>query len=102
MAIIIQEDKKKGAIIPLIAGSVVLVAAAFFAYYLFFSPVPIVDVIGTPGFETTETFSQAKLDVESVINSPVWTSLQRESQVPPLVTQIISEKTNLFQSFEAQ
>jgi len=102
MAIIIQEEKRKGAIVPLIAGSVILIAVSFLAYYLFFSPAPIVDVIGTPGFETTATFSQAKLDVEAVINSPVWTSLQRESPVPPLVTQIISAKTNLFQSFQAK
>jgi len=100
MAIIIQEDKKGKAIVPLIAGSVVLIAVAFLAYYLFFSPAPIVDVIGSSGFETTTTFSQAKLDVEAVVNSPVWTSLQRESQVESLNPQIISVKTNLFQSFQ--
>ncbi|MFA4999664.1 MAG: hypothetical protein WC519_02990 [Parcubacteria group bacterium] len=98
MAIIIQENGKKGALVPLLIGFVVIAVMGLLAYYLFFSPAPIVDIVGSDKYESTAAFSKATLDVDSVINSPVWNALQTASPVPALITQIISVRENPFQS----
>ncbi|MFA4999124.1 MAG: hypothetical protein WC519_00015 [Parcubacteria group bacterium] len=99
MAIIIQENGRKGMIIPLLIGGAVLIVAALLAYYLFFSPAPIVDIIGSSGYQSTSVFSVATLDIDSVVNSQVWNAIQKESLVPPIVSEVISAKENPFQSF---
>ncbi len=100
MAIIIQENPNKKALISLIVGIVVLAGGAFLTYYLFFSPAPLAeDFVRPDGYERASLFAQANLEVESVINSPVWGFLQKDSLVPSLVTEIIAPRINIFQSF---
>ena len=100
MAIIIQENPNKNAFVSLIIGLAVLAGGAFLTYYLFFSPAPIAEDFARPdGYESASLFAQANLDVESVLHSPAWDFLQKESLVPPLITEIIAPKTNPFQVF---
>ena len=84
---------------PLIIGSVILIGAAGLTYYLFFSPVPLVDTVSSSRYENVSIFSEARLDIEAVTDSPVWSSINRESTVPALNLQVISRKQNPFQSF---
>lgn len=100
MAIIIREEKKKSAVVPIIAGLLILAGASALTYYLFFSPVPFVDLVGKSArYESVSKFSKVNLDIDSVTNSPVWAALVRESPVPPLNLEVIQKKTNPFRSF---
>jgi hypothetical protein len=99
MAIIIQENGNNRRMIPLTIGIAILIVVAFLMYQFFFSPVPEAEVIETEGYYSATIFSQATLDIESIINSPVWTSISEESGVPPLIKQIDSPKENIFKSF---
>jgi len=100
MAIIIQENQNKGALVSLVIGILVLAGGAFFIYYLFFSPTPLVEDFAKPdGYESVSLFAEANLNTESVLNSPAWRFLQKNSPVPPLITEAIAPKTNPFQVF---
>jgi len=100
MAIIIQENYDKKIVETLIIGILILVGAAFLIYYLFFLPVPIAEDLARPdGYKNISFFAQADLDIESVMHSPTWRLLQKESLVPPLITEIIAPKANPFQTF---
>ncbi len=100
MAIIIQENPNKNALISLVIGLAILTGGAFLTYYLFFSPAPRVeDFLRPDGYKSASLFAQANLDVESILHSPAWSFLQKESLVPPLITEILAPKANLFQTF---
>lgn len=96
MAILIQEEGKKGMLIPFAVGGIILVAAAALTYYLFFSPAPFVDTVGSDEYESVSVFARANLDIESVTDSPVWSALERESPVQPLSPQVFSRRDNPF------
>jgi hypothetical protein len=100
MAIIIQENKNNKMMMPLIIAAIVLIVSVFLIYQLFFSLAPESEVIETDGYKSATTFSQANLDVEAIVSSPIWDSINKESLVPPLITEVTSPKENIFQSFK--
>jgi len=100
MAIIIQENQNKGALVSLVIGILVLAGGAFLIYYLFFSPTPLMEDFAKPdGYERVSLFAKANLDTDSVLNSPTWRFLQKNSPIAPLITETIAPKTNPFQVF---
>ena len=99
MAIIIKDNGENRRIIPLTIGISVVIAAVFLVYQFFFSPAPQVDIVETEGYNSAAIFSQATLDVEAIISSPIWMSINAESEVPPLITGIDTPKENIFKSF---
>ena len=100
MAIIIQENQNKGALVSLVIGIIVLLGGAFLVYYIFFSPTPLVEDFDKPdGYEDVSLFAEANLDTESVLRSPAWNFLQKNSPIPPLITEVVAPKANPFQAF---
>jgi len=100
MAIIIQDNPNKNALISLIIGLIALIGGAFLIYYLFFSSAPLAEDFARPdGYERASLFAQVNLDVESILHSPAWGFLQKDSLVPPLITEVITPKINPFQIF---
>jgi len=103
MAIIIQENPNKNLLISFVIGVIVLITGIFLAYYLFFSSVPDVNNPVRPdGYQDVSLFAQANLDIDSILNSPAWNLLQKNSLIAPLVTQVIIPNRNFFQSFQGR
>jgi len=100
MAIIIQENQNKGVLVSLVIGVLVLAGGAFLTYYLFFSPTPLAEDFAKPdSYEDVSLFAKANLDTDSVLNSPTWRFLEKNSPINPIITGAITPKTNLFQVF---
>ena len=71
MAIIIQENYNKKVFETIIVGMLILAGAAFLIYYLFFLPAPIAKDFTRPDrYKDISLFTQANLDIESVMHSP--------------------------------
>ncbi len=56
---------------------VILVVLAVAVYYLFFVPVPVIEVIVPSSVKTTSELSRVEFDPSVVVNSEVFRSLRR-------------------------
>jgi hypothetical protein len=95
MAIIVEEGKKTNIFKMLIF---VLVFALIFlgAYYLFFAPVPLVDVALNSDLRMISDVSKVDFDVSRVTDSPIFRSL-KEYVLPSLPTE--AGRPNPFEPF---
>ena len=97
MAIIIQEERTKFNLVPIVIAAIVILGGGGLAYYLFFSPTPAVDALYTKKYESVSKLSEVKLDIGSVTESAIWKSLDR-TKVQPLPVNLPVRKVNPFQS----
>lgn len=83
MALVFEEEKKfnwKGLLIVI----VVILAIGGFAYFLFFTPVPAIEVIVSPAVRSTEELSSVHFDPASVVNSEDFRALRRYAGQPSI------------------
>lgn len=76
MAITFEEEKQfnwKALIIAVVAGIVIIGGA----YFLFFAPVPAIEVIAPPSVRSASELSGVEFDPTSVVNSEDFRSLRR-------------------------
>lgn len=76
MTLVFEEEKKfnwKG----LVTVSAAVIAVGVAAYFLFFTPVPAIEVIVSPAVRSTEELSGVHFDPASVVNSEKFRSLRR-------------------------
>lgn len=81
MAIEFEEKSKfnwQGALLIIVLALVIVTSA----YFLFFAPVPVIDVIVSPEIESTSEFSNITLDPLGVYNSPEFRALRRYAGQP--------------------
>ncbi|MBI2012929.1 MAG: hypothetical protein HYS88_00535 [Candidatus Colwellbacteria bacterium] len=84
MAILVEEETgRKGAFgVLIIAVIVILLGAA--TYYLFFAPVPLIEVVIPSKLKTVSRISESSLNTSAVFNSPVYGSLRQHVPEPVL------------------
>lgn len=85
MAIVIKEQKRKSnlfgiALIIMIGGGLFITV-----YYLFFTPVPLIDRFAPVGLESLKQISSIQIDPEGVIENPAFQVLKQYAD--PLNTQ---------------
>ena len=76
MALVFEEEKKfnwRGVII--VAAIILVVGGAI--YFLFFTPVPVIEIIVSPQTRSTEELSGVQFDPASVVNSEDFRALRR-------------------------
>ncbi|MDD4930991.1 MAG: hypothetical protein PHG66_02425 [Candidatus Colwellbacteria bacterium] len=101
MAIIIQEEEKKSNIVVIGIAGAILIVAGVMTYYVFFSPVPLVEQIGNTSdkYQSVSKLAGANVDVEKITESSVWKSLNRTGSMPTLTPQLPSRRSNPFEAF---
>jgi len=95
MAIIVEEGRKTNIfkmLIFVLAFALILLGA----YYLFFAPVPLVDVALNSDLEMISDVSKVDFDVSRVTDSPIFRSL-KEYVLPSLPTE--AGRANPFEQF---
>lgn len=81
MAIVLEEGRKfnwKG----VITGTAVLAVIAAGLYFLFFAPVPGIEVIAPPAVQSAAELSAVQFDPASVVNSDDFRALRRYTGEP--------------------
>lgn len=83
MALVFEEEKKfswKG--IAIVAAALAVIGGA--VYFLFFTPVPAIEVIVSPSIRSAEELSTVQFDPASVVNSEKFRSLRRYTGQPSI------------------
>ena len=82
MAIIVKDEKKSN-IWKFVLPGIITALVGTGIYFTFFSEAPLIANISTPeGYDELERISKLKIDVNGIVESPVWKSLKvRESVV---------------------
>src|SRR3989344_5605803 len=76
MAIIIQEQKKSVNLFAIITVAVILFALLLSAYFLFFAPQPVIEIIVPAPLETAAEIAKTQFDPAEVVNSPEFRTLR--------------------------
>ena len=85
MAIKVEQRKKDKAVWPIVAVIIVVVAVLAGAiYYVFFAPVPALEVIAPPPLRTAKEIAQIKVDPTSVIESQAFKNLRNYAPLPTI------------------
>ena len=83
MALIFKEEKKSNWKGLMIVAAVIL-AIGGAAYFLFFAPVPAIEIIVPPAARSVEELSGAIFDPAGVVNSEDFRSLRRYAGQPSI------------------
>lgn len=83
MAIIVEEEKRKGGgFVGFLTWLVLIGVIAFAAYYIFFKKPEVVDVVIPANFENISQISAQKLEPEVIQENPVFKSLESHTTPP--------------------
>ncbi len=83
MAIIVEENKKKGSLLNLLVWVIIIGVILFATYYIFFKEPEIIDVVipQKDAFNNIDSLSKIKLDPE-IIKNPAFEALNSYIDLP--------------------
>ena len=84
MAIFVEQEKNKINFFSLLVIIIFTTGFLFLTYYLFFAPVPLVDVVIRSDLQIISEVAKVDLDVSAVIDSPVFQALKEYVPSPEI------------------
>ncbi len=94
MAIIVKEEKKSN-ILKFVLPGIITALIGTGVYFTFFSAAPLIANISTPeGYDELEKISKLKIDVNGIVESPVWKSLKVRENIVQVDTSVPEKRTN--------
>ena len=84
MAILLEEKKKAVSATTLIIIFAVIIAAGLGAYFLFFAPAPVIDIVVPESLRATEELKRVEFDPGAVVNSGAFRNLRPDTSVPSI------------------
>lgn len=83
MAIIVDNDVKKGSWMPIVLVAFFTIVIVAGTYFLFFAPVPLIETISSPELRSATQISVIKLNPNEIVTSPVVLRLRSQVSLPP-------------------
>lgn len=82
MAIIVEEERKRGSPARAVLWMTVLIILGIAAYYIFLARPQTIEIVAPPGFGTLEPLAEAQVNPESIVNSADFQSLKQYVSLP--------------------
>ncbi len=82
MAIIIEEEKRKTSLVPILIWAVIVVIVIAAAYELFFKQPELIPLPTPPSLAGTDALANIQFDPQEVIGNPAFQALKPYAAIP--------------------